>query len=113
MAKISILLLYRRIFATASFRKAVLKVGGAVLAWAVAAILALIFQCHPISGLWNPDLTFSNQCFNLSMYYSSVSGSNMALDIVVLCLPLWMVWHLKLDAAQKVMLSGLFALGAL
>lgn len=113
LAKISILLLYSRIFATASFRRAALAVGAVVLAWAVAAILALILQCHPISGLWNPDMTFSNKCINLSVYYSTVSGLNMALDIVVLCLPLWMVWHLRLDTGQKVMLSGVFALGAL
>lgn len=113
MAKISILLLYRRLFATAAFRKAALTVGTAVVAWTIAAILALIFQCHPISGLWYPDLTFSNQCISLSIYYSSVSGLNMVLDIVVLCLPLWMVWHLKLDAGQKFMLSAVFALGAL
>lgn len=113
MAKISILLLYRRIFATAAFRKAALTVGVAVVAWAIASILALIFQCHPISGLWNPDLTLGNQCISLSLYYSTVSGLNMALDIVTLCLPLWMVWHLKLDSSQKIMLSGVFALGAL
>lgn len=113
MAKISILLLYRRIFATAAFRKAALTVGAAVVAWAIAAILTLIFQCHPVSGAWNPDLTFSNQCIILSVYFSTVSGLNMALDIVVLCLPLWMVWHLKLDAGQKVMLTGIFTLGAL
>lgn len=112
MAKISILL-YRRLFAAAAFRKAALTVGTAVVAWTIAAILALIFQCHPISGLWYPDLTFSNQCISLSIYYSSVSGLNMVLDIVVLCLPLWMVWHLKLDAGQKFMLSAVFALGAL
>lgn len=113
MAKISILLLYRRIFTTAAFRTATVVVGLAVVAWAIAAILALIFQCRPVSGLFNPDMIFSKSCVSLSAYYSSVSGLNMALDIVVLCLPLWMVWHLKLDASQKVMLSGIFALGAL
>lgn len=58
-------------------------------------------------------MTFTNRCIDLQVYYSAVAGTNMALDIVVLCLPLWMVWRLKLDAGQKFMLSGIFALGAL
>ena len=37
----------------------------------------------------------------------------MALDVIILCMPLYMVWRLKLDASQKLMLSGIFALGGL
>ena len=37
----------------------------------------------------------------------------MALDIIILCMPLYMVWRLKLEASQKLMLSGIFALGGL
>lgn len=113
MAKISILLLYGRIFTPPRFRTATLVVGCVTTAWAIAAILTLIFQCQPISGLWNPDLTFTNKCIDVSTYYSAIAGANMVLDITVLCLPLWMVWNLKLHRAQKLMLSGVFALGAL
>ena len=37
----------------------------------------------------------------------------MALDIIMLCMPLFMVWRLKLEPSQKLMLSGIFALGGL
>ena len=113
MVKISILLMYRRIFDTEAFKKATLVVGAACVAWAIAAIFCLIFQCHPFSGLWNPELTFTNKCINLQSYYRAIASSNMALDIIILCMPLFMVWRLKLEASQKLMLSGIFALGGL
>lgn len=113
MVKISILLMYRRIFDTDAFKKATWVVGAASVAWAIAAILCLIFQCHPFSGLWNPQDTFTSKCFNLQAYYRAVAGSNMALDVIILCMPLYMVWRLKLESGQKLMLSGIFALGGL
>ncbi|KAL9064748.1 MAG: hypothetical protein Q9161_008677 [Pseudevernia consocians] len=113
MVKISILLMYRRIFDTEAFKKATWVVGVACVAWAIAAVLCLVFQCHPFSGLWNPEDTFTSKCINLQSYYRAVASSNMALDIIILCMPLYMVWRLKLEASQKLMLSGIFALGGL
>ena len=113
MVKISILLMYRRIFDTEAFKKATVVVGTACVAWAIAAILCLIFQCHPFSGLWTPEDTFTNKCIDLQAYYRAVASSNMALDIIMLCMPLFMVWRLKLEPSQKLMLSGIFALGGL
>lgn len=113
MVKISILLMYRRIFDTEAFKKATWVVGTACVAWAIAAIFCLVFQCQPFSGMWNPEDTFTDKCINLQSYYRAVASSNMALDIIILCMPLYMVWKLKLEASQKLMLSGIFALGGL
>ena len=113
MAKISILLLYRRIFATAAFRKATHIVGAACIVWGLIAILWMIFQCHPVSGIFNPDDTFTDKCFNLQAYYRGVSGAHMGLDIIILCMPLLMIQQLKLPTLQKIILCGIFMLGSL
>ena len=113
MVKISILLMYRRIFDTAAFKRATWIVGTACVAWGIAAVFCLIFQCQPFSGLWNPEDTFTDKCIDLQAYYRAVASSNMALDVIILCMPLYMVWKLKLEASQKLMLSGIFALGGL
>lgn len=113
MAKVAILLLYRRIFATATFRKATHIVGAACVAWCLIAILCLVFQCHPISGIWNPDDTFTDKCFNLQAYYRGISGAHMGLDIIILCMPLHMIQQLKLPTIQRIVLSGIFMLGGL
>ena len=88
------------------------------IAWGIAAMLALIFQCHPISGMWNPADTFTNKCIDIKTYYAGIAGSNMGLDIILLAMPIYMVWGyngtgLRLQTSQKLMLTGVFLLGGL
>ena len=113
MVKISILLLYRRIFDTLYFRRATTMVGLACLAWLIAALLCLAFQCRTETERYNANSLFSNQCIHLKAYWISVTGSNMALDLIILFMPLYMVWNLRLETRQKIALTGIFALGAL
>ncbi|CAF9926230.1 MAG: hypothetical protein ALECFALPRED_003396 [Alectoria fallacina] len=113
MVKISILLLYRRIFDTLIFRRATIVVGMACISWLVAALLCLAFQCHTIAERDNPDSLFSDQCIHIKVYWDAITGSNMGLDLIILCMPLHMVWNLKLATRQKMALSGIFTLGAL
>ena len=88
-------------------------VGLACLAWLVAALLCLAFQCHTEAERYNVHSLFSKQCIDLKAYWVSVTGSNMALDLIILSMPLYMVWKLRLVTRQKIALSGIFALGAL
>ncbi len=118
MVKISILLLYRRVFDVRSFRIATVVLLMVCLAWGIAAVLALIFQCHPISGMWNPADQFTRKCISLKEYYTGIAGSNMGLDIILLAMPIYMVWGyngtgLRLPTSQKLMLTGVFLLGGL
>ncbi|KAL8649176.1 MAG: hypothetical protein Q9226_005686 [Calogaya cf. arnoldii] len=111
--KISILLLYRRIFATRRFQQATLLIGGLCVGWCIAAILADIFQCRPLHAAFDPDKLFTSQCLDLQAYYRGVTASNLILDLAVLAMPLCMVWQLKLNKKQKISLSGVFLLGGL
>lgn len=113
MVKISILLLYRRIFDTIKFRRATLIVGIACILWLLAALLCLAFQCHTDAERYNLKSLSSNQCINLKDYWYAVSGSNMALDLIIFLMPLYTVCSLKLARRQKVALSAIFALGVL
>ena len=95
------------------FKRATLLVGIVCISWLIAALLCLAFKCHSSAERYNVNSLFSDQCIDLKAYWAATTGSNMALDLVILCLPLYMVWNLKLATRQKVALSGIFALGAL
>ncbi|KAL8806417.1 MAG: hypothetical protein Q9182_001332 [Xanthomendoza sp. 2 TL-2023] len=112
-SKVSILLLYRRIFSTRRFRQATTIVGSLCVGWCIAAIVADIFQCRPIHAAFDPEKLFTDRCMNLQAYYRGVTASNLVLDLVVLSMPLCMVWKLTLDTKQKISLSGIFLLGGL
>lgn len=51
MVKISILMLYRRIFDTATFRLKSLIVGIICVAWFLVAVFTDIFQCRPFEAV--------------------------------------------------------------
>ena len=113
IVKLSILVLYRRIFSTVAFKKSTLVVGGAVMLWFIVALFTDLFQCQPFEAAFNPELLFTNQCINLQAYYWGITASNLCLDIIMLYMPLYMVWGLQLRTRQKIALSGIFLLGGM
>jgi len=111
MVKLSILLLYRRIFGTAAFRVKSFVVGLVCVAWFLVAIFTDIFQCRPFHLAFDYQMMFSDRCIDIQAFYWGISASNVFLDLVVLSLPIWEVWKLHLPKRKKLVLSGIFMLG--
>ena len=112
LVKISLLLLYRRVFDNQKFKTYILVVGALCLSWFVAGVFSNIFQCSPVSAAFDerrmlPDV----HCLDLKAWCYGVTASNMLLDIIILAMPISMVWQLRLPTRQKVILSGIFLLG--
>lgn len=113
MVKVSILLLYRRIFDTREMRLATLIVGFMSITWLFADVFTIIFLCSPISSFWNPKLMFSDDCGDIQAYLSGVSISNLLIDMIILSLPMTFIWNLQLTTKRKITLCCLFLLGGL
>lgn len=111
--RISILLLYRRIFDTVIFKRILAAVGSLCLAWLLGEICTEIFLCSPISAAWDPQLIFTDHCGNLQASILGITISSMLLDVIILCLPLPMIWKLQLPPRHKLVVCGLFLLGGL
>ncbi|KAI9751734.1 MAG: hypothetical protein M4579_005925 [Chaenotheca gracillima] len=110
MIKNSILLLYHRIFITARFQLIVKLCIAFMLAYQVATLLVDIMTCLPIAGYW--DKTIVARCVNAVTYFITSAGINVFTDVVILILPLPMVWNLQISVKQKLVLCGIFLLGA-
>ncbi|OQD85129.1 hypothetical protein PENANT_c011G05538 [Penicillium antarcticum] len=109
--KLSILMLYRRLFPVKSMKYAVNIVGMIVILWAACGILAGCFICIPTEKLWHPMM--QGGCMNLSKFYYGLQIPNIATDAIILVMPMHIVWNLPISKAQKVGLSGIFVLGFL
>ena len=109
--KVSILLFYRRLFITAKFKLATNIVAVIVVLWWIAVLLAQIFQCRPIQGIW--DSTIKASCVKKSTYYIGVAVPNIVTDVALLCLPVQMVWHLHTNLVHKIALTFTFLTGGL
>lgn len=111
--KLSLLLLYRRIFSTPAFKAWTLIIGATCVAWLIAAILVDVFQCRPFSAAFQSDLLFTSHCIDLQSFYLSMIAANFVLDIIVLAMPLVMVWRLQLTQRQRLQVSAIVLLGGL
>ncbi|KAH8597838.1 hypothetical protein B0O99DRAFT_470808, partial [Bisporella sp. PMI_857] len=126
MTKGSILLLYLRIFIQKPFRILCKVILGIIVAYGVASTTASIFQCTPIPRAWNRGL--SGTCINLTQNWQVIlsychvhrqltprrfanAGFSIATDLIILCLPMPVLYKLKLPINQKIALMVVFALG--
>ena len=111
--KLSILLLYRRIFVSQRFKRTTIYVGLICLAWFFIAVFIDLFQCHPFKAAFNVEVIFTDQCIDLQAFYWGITAANVTLDVILLYLPLHMVWSLQLPKRQRLALSAIFMLGGL
>lgn len=83
-AKFSVLLLYRRAFPNPRFRLLLWIVGGFILCYSIAQAGALIFQCSPIAGAWDPSVHVKASCIEIHVVVMTISCVNVVTDIVTL-----------------------------
>lgn len=111
--KISVLLLYRRIFPNPKFRAIFWSVGGFIVCYTVVQELTILFQCRPMAGAWDPKIYVRAKCIKLNLEWVNMASFNVLTDLVTLCLPLPLVWRLQIDKERKFQLLGVFLLGSL
>lgn len=109
--KISLLMLYYRIFRFPFFKKQVVAVGAFVVAWAITITFLFTFICVPVQKLWKPDLP--GRCVSELGVWLANASSTMLSDIAILLLPIPQVWTLRLKKAEKIGVTFAFGLGFL
>ncbi|KAL8904325.1 MAG: hypothetical protein Q9171_007088 [Xanthocarpia ochracea] len=107
--KISILLLYRRIFPLCGFHAFIWAVGIFVVAFTTATVFFIIFSCNPIDGAWNP--TIKAKCINEQAAILAIACMTIVSDFIILGLPLPLVWKMHLPRIRKFQLTIIFLLG--
>ncbi|KAJ4249749.1 hypothetical protein NW762_012090 [Fusarium torreyae] len=116
--KISILLLYRRLFPlsrdinrlytlmfwAASFTTAVYP----LILWIVMAC-----ACRPVSHFWNQYLGSKGTCIDVKLFFLVLGIMNMINDMVILIVPIPRIWTLQMNKKTKVSIIGIMLLGSL
>ncbi|KAI7212952.1 hypothetical protein KC333_g6850 [Hortaea werneckii] len=109
--KTAIILMNKRIFIQKWFQHlcwCALVVNGC---WGLGNILGTIFQCLPIPSMWGQ--VPAERCFNMTGLWISIVTWDVSTDVFVLGMAIPMVWRLNLKLRDKIMLTGVFMLGAL
>lgn len=111
--KMSILLMYRRIFSVDPlFRLQSLLLGGFIVAFWLATTITRIFFCRPIGYIWM-GLDLEKHCLSYNPFWIAVGAIDIFVDIILLTLPMRAVLKIQLYTKQKVSLAILFLLGGL
>lgn len=112
LTKVSILLLYHRIFGVVrKFHYALYVAGFLATGYWIACTILAFTGCHPLAKNW--DKAVPGGCVNLIAFFRWNGICNLIIDFLILCLPLPMVWRLNIAVKQKITLSAIFMLGLL
>jgi hypothetical protein len=112
LPKISLLLLYLRIFTDRPSR-----ITTHVLLWFlvvnwVVYLITVSLQCTPFAYQWDKSIP-NGRCVNQAALYKTVSAPNIATDLVILLLPVKTVLQLKVSRARKLGLLFTFLTGSM
>ncbi|KAK8005918.1 hypothetical protein PG991_012215 [Apiospora marii] len=107
--KLSILALYGTIFPSRKFRYILWFIGCVVVCWAITFSFAGIFQCIPISYLW--DQNTGAFCIKYGVCSLVAAIINIITDFTILGLPIPLVWRLHTPRSKKILLTITFVVG--
>lgn len=113
LTKLSVLLLYKRIFHGALFLASVWTMITVIVIWTVAFFFANMLQCYPISENWTGLGGSADTCIDENMMYVGQAFSDAITDLIILAMPIPCIWALQLPAKQKVGVCSMFLLGIL
>ncbi|CAL8582426.1 hypothetical protein XPA_008090 [Xanthoria parietina] len=110
--KLSILLLYVRIFPVIRIRIACIVVGLLVSAQGFTLIIIVCFQCRPFSYIWNKTIP-GGVCLPLQPVFYGTVIPTILLAAIVVFVPMPVIWNLHMKMAQRLALLAIFASGVL
>lgn len=111
--KISILCLYRSIFATPRFRLATHLLTVLCSLWCIMGIFFTIFECKPIRAAYDFRLILTARCKPYGAFVFGMEFSNLMLDFFILALPVFVIRTLHLETRRKLLVASIFLLGGL
>lgn len=111
LTKISLLLLYMRIFShVVWFRKVAVGLIVFLVMYMIASASAGFAQCTPVQKSW--DRFVDGKCVDLYILFNTNGAVAMVTDVIILILPFPLIYKLTLPWAQKLALIPVFGLGS-
>jgi len=112
ITKLSILLLYHRLFSVSNWFKIQIYVGyGLVAAFWFSATMADVLNCIPLEWTWKNGHADPRYCINFNTFWMGTGIVESLIDLYILALPIAMVSTLKLERNRRWGVAGVFLLG--
>ena len=112
LTKISVLVLYLRIFPNESFRYAASATIGMIALSTTIIFFMTVFSCHPVAFFWNRDIR-GGTCLNINTLAYANSAMSIIQDLLIVALPLSVLAKLNMGTKKKIGVGFMFAIGSL
>ncbi|KAI0014682.1 hypothetical protein F4780DRAFT_188142 [Xylariomycetidae sp. FL0641] len=113
-SKLSLLVLYQRIFSSSrGFRNVVRAVGAVVIAWGISMFFTRVFKCVPVWAFWEPLARAEAQCINAQLILVIPGIFNALVDFIMVGMAVFMVNRLQVSRQNKWRLNFVFVCGGL
>ncbi|KAJ5291074.1 hypothetical protein N7478_000325 [Penicillium angulare] len=109
--KLSVLALYKRLFAVRYMVLACNIMASVVILWTVSILVANTLSCIPIKKSW--DMSIDGSCIDMASFYYGMQIPNIVSDLIILVMPIKVVVGLPIAKTQKLLLSCVFLVGGL
>ncbi|KAN0096823.1 hypothetical protein V8E51_015628 [Hyaloscypha variabilis] len=109
--KISVLLLYLRIFPHQSVRYAAIATIGMIAISTTIIFFMTVFSCHPVAFFWNRDIR-GGTCINVNKLAYANSAMSIIQDLLIVALPLPVLAKLNMGRKKKIGVGFMFAVGS-
>jgi hypothetical protein len=110
--RLGILALYHRLFVARSSRIFIYCLMGAVGGYVLILEPIAIFQCWPISSIWDLEDTH-RKCINANAFQSWVALPIIVTDVGMLAVPIPVIWKLHISMRLRIGLTFEFLIGTL
>ncbi|BCS21922.1 CFEM domain-containing protein [Aspergillus puulaauensis] len=112
LTKISMLLLFLRLFPDQAFRLATKLVLAFTTAWGIAMLITKALSCRPLSYFWTRwDGEHEGVCIDHEQLIWAHASINILLDLVIISLPMPTLLSMNLSWRKKLAICVMFAVG--
>ncbi|KAK3332686.1 hypothetical protein B0T19DRAFT_482896 [Cercophora scortea] len=112
LPKLSICVLYRRLFPQPAIVAAIWATVTMIVASSAGSIVTRLKACRPFATNWGSLDEQRNHCIDRLAMYMWSSFPNIITDVIMLALPLFVVWRLQMSLRHKVGLTVTFVIGS-
>lgn len=102
--------MYLQIFPSRTMRIGCYILASLSVTWWASVVVASAFQCQPVARAWHKANL--GACFGSFKYSVHIFAPNIALDVLILGLPIWGIRKLHISRKQRFGLCSVFLLGA-
>jgi len=77
----------------------------------ITTLFLTVFRCVPIASHWAPTDYPDARCLNFANFVTGTACASIFTDVLVLILPTWIVYNLRMAQKQKLILIAILSLG--